>query len=199
LLIQVLPEAQVDKQSFRSFRSGFAYALLTAGCPPAAIQALARWSSEEPLKVCARLNPSDYAAWINKVSTQQTDSTITRHMPPLTDEYVTMEFFLNAGDILKRADARFSASLRAAAATNFFSVSKALWGYGQFRPPSAIKTRSSHRDSARQPTSYLNSFAAFIIKNLTRGHRFGFRRGGEGKEGGLKITWEVNFREPRRS
>ena len=60
--------------------------------------------------VYARLNPSDYAAWITKASTQRTDSTTTRHMPPLIDEYVIMESFLAAEDIFKRADARFAAS-----------------------------------------------------------------------------------------
>ena len=74
------------------------------------IQALARWSSEESLKVYARLNPSDYAAWITKASTQRTDSTTARHMPPLIDEYVIMESFLAAEDIFKRAEARFATS-----------------------------------------------------------------------------------------
>jgi hypothetical protein len=110
LLRCVLPEVESDKYSFHSFRSGFACALLAAGCPPGTIQALARWSSEESLKVYARLNPSDYAAWITKASTQRTDSTTTRHMPPLIDEYVIMESFLAAEDIFKRADARFAAS-----------------------------------------------------------------------------------------
>jgi hypothetical protein len=92
------------------FRSGFACALLATGCPPATIQAVARWSSEECFKVYARLNASDFAAWITMASTQRTDSTTTRHMPPLIDEYVIIEFFFNAGDIFKRADTRSSAS-----------------------------------------------------------------------------------------
>jgi hypothetical protein len=110
LLLHVLSEADADKYSFQSFRSGFACALLAAGCPPAAIQALARWSSEGSLKVCGKLSPSNCAAWIAEDSTQRADSITTRHMPPLIGEYAIMEPFLNAGRIFKRADARSSAS-----------------------------------------------------------------------------------------
>jgi hypothetical protein len=110
LVLHVLPEAEAGKYSFKSYRSGFARAFLAACCPPAMIQALACWSSEDSLKVYARPNPSYYAVWITEASTQGADSTTTRHMPPLIDKYVIMESFLNADDIFKRADSRSSAS-----------------------------------------------------------------------------------------
>ena len=78
-----MPEADAAKYSFHSFRVGFACALLAAGCPPATIQALARWSSAESLAVYARLNPADYAGWVSKALLQRTDSVTTRRLPPL--------------------------------------------------------------------------------------------------------------------
>jgi hypothetical protein len=57
-----MPEADACKYSFQSLRVGFACALLAAGCPPATIQALARWSSAGSLKIYARLNPADYGS-----------------------------------------------------------------------------------------------------------------------------------------
>jgi hypothetical protein len=78
----IWPEAEACKYSFHSFRVGFA-CVLAAGCPPATIQALARWSSAESLAVYARLNPADYAGWVSKALLQHTDSVTTRRLPPL--------------------------------------------------------------------------------------------------------------------
>jgi hypothetical protein len=43
-----LPEAEAAKYSFHRFKVGFASALAVAGCPPATIRALARWSAPTP-------------------------------------------------------------------------------------------------------------------------------------------------------
>ena len=56
------------------------------------IQALARWRSVESLAVYARLSPSDYAAWVAKALVQTTDSTSTRHLPPLIDHFSIVAF-----------------------------------------------------------------------------------------------------------
>lgn len=105
LLRRIMPEADACKYSFHSLRVGFACALLAAGCPPATIQALARWSSAESLKIYARLNPADYASWISKAMTQRTDSTSTRHLPPLIDEYDIIATFPGSESIFARAEA----------------------------------------------------------------------------------------------
>jgi hypothetical protein len=57
-LLQVnFGEAKAALYSFHSFRIGFARSLLAEGCPPATIQALARWRSAESLAIYARTNP----------------------------------------------------------------------------------------------------------------------------------------------
>ena len=112
LLLCVLPEDEAAKYSFHSFRSGFACALLAAGCPPATIQALARWSSEESLKVYARLNPNDYGCWISKAMLQRTESTTTRHLPPLIDDFTMYASFHASDDLFKRAECAATGGLR---------------------------------------------------------------------------------------
>ena len=116
LLLAFLPEAEAAKCSFHSFRIGFACSLLAAGCPPATIQALARWRSAESLEVYARLNPSDYAAWVSKALSQRTDSITTRRLPrpPLIDESIIVASFSEASSHFDQAerslsDAQFSA------------------------------------------------------------------------------------------
>ena len=116
LLLAFLPEAEAAKYSFHSFRIGFACSLLAAGCPPATIQALARWRSAESLEVYARLNPSDYAAWVSKALSQRTDSITTRRLPrpPLIDESIIVASFSEASSHFDQAerslsDAQFSA------------------------------------------------------------------------------------------
>ena len=106
LLRVELPEAEADKYSFHSFRVGFASALLAAGCPPATIQALARWSSAESLAIYARLNPSEYAGWVSKALLQRTDSTSTRNLPrlPLIDDFDIFATFSTASGHFQRAD-----------------------------------------------------------------------------------------------
>jgi hypothetical protein len=76
-----LPEHTANNYSFHSFRIGFACALLAAGCPYDMIQALARWSSAESVKIYARLNPSDYSSWVTKALNQSTPSTTTANLP----------------------------------------------------------------------------------------------------------------------
>jgi integrase len=89
LLRVELPEAGAAKYSFHSFRVRFASSLLAAGCPPATIQALARWSSAESFAIYARLNPPEYAGWVSKALLQRTDSISTRNLPrlPLIDDF----------------------------------------------------------------------------------------------------------------
>jgi len=58
------------------------------------------------LKIYARLNPADYASWISKAMTERTDSTSTRHLPPLIDEYDIIATFPGSESIFARAEAR---------------------------------------------------------------------------------------------
>ena len=104
LLRTFLPEDEAKVYSFRSFRVGFACALLAAGCDLAAIQALARWRSTEDLAIYARLNPADYAAWVSMALSQTTDSITTRRLPrlPLLDEFELMANFATADAIFTR-------------------------------------------------------------------------------------------------
>ena len=75
--------------SFHSFRIGFACTLLAAGCDGFTIQALCRWKSPESLKVYARLNPDDYAAWISKAFARRAESTTSRNLPTIdADSFV---------------------------------------------------------------------------------------------------------------
>jgi hypothetical protein len=99
-----MPEAEACKYSFHSFRVGFACALLAAGCPPATIQALARWSSAESLAVYARLNPSDYAGWVSKAMLQRTNSVTTRRLPPvpIIDDFEIVASFATAERTFER-------------------------------------------------------------------------------------------------
>ena len=109
LLLRVLvTEAEACKCSFHSFRVGFACALLAAGCPPATIQALARWSSAESLAVYARLNPADYAGWVSKALLQRTDSVTTRRLPPLPliDDFDIVASFATAERTFERIERR---------------------------------------------------------------------------------------------
>ena len=105
LLRAFLPPAEAAKYSFHSFRVGLACALLAAGCPPATIQALARWRSDESLKIYARLNPSDYASWVSKALLQRTDSATTRGLPtlPLLGEFALFESFRTSAAYFARA------------------------------------------------------------------------------------------------
>ena len=108
LLRSVLPEAEAKKYSFHSFRVGFACALLAAGCPPATIQALARWRSVESLAIYARLNPSDYGDWVSKALLQRTDSTTTRRLPalPILDNFDLIQSFATSDSIFTRVRTR---------------------------------------------------------------------------------------------
>ena len=73
LLRSLLPEAEPVKYSFHSSRVGFASAPLAAGCPPATIQAFARWSS------CSAPTPSPRAAFPRcRLSTSSTSSPLLR-------------------------------------------------------------------------------------------------------------------------
>ena len=80
------------------------------GCPPATIQALARWRSAESLEVYARLNPSNYAAWVTKALYQRTDSITTRCLPrpPPIDESIIAASFSAAFSLLDKAERTLS-------------------------------------------------------------------------------------------
>jgi hypothetical protein len=116
LLLAFPPKAEAAKYSSHTPRIGFACSLLAAGCPPATVQALARWRSIEPLEVYARLSPSDYAAWVSKALSQRTDSITTRRLPrpPLIEESIIVASFPEASSHFDQAErslaeAQFSA------------------------------------------------------------------------------------------
>ena len=73
LLPLLMPEAETVKYSFHSSRVGVASAPLAAGCPPATIQAFARWSS------CSASTSSPRAAFPRcRLSTSSTSSPLLR-------------------------------------------------------------------------------------------------------------------------
>jgi hypothetical protein len=91
LRVNVAPD-KVASYSFHSFRIGFACALLAANCPYDMIQALARWRSDRSVAIYARLNPSDYAAWVTKALQQKTTSTTTARLPVIDDHDAVATF-----------------------------------------------------------------------------------------------------------
>ena len=99
-----VPKSRVSAYSFHSFRIGYACALLAAGCPPGLIQSLVRWSSQESLKIYARLNPSDYVSWTSKALLQKTDSTTGARLPCAIDADALYATFPDAARLLGRAD-----------------------------------------------------------------------------------------------
>jgi hypothetical protein len=91
-----VPADKVASYSFHSFRIGFACALLAANCPYDIIQALARWRSDRSVAIYARLNPSDYAAWVAKALQQKTTSTTAARLPVI-DAHDAVATFQAAG------------------------------------------------------------------------------------------------------
>ena len=58
----------------------------------------------------ARLNPSDYAAWVSKALSQRTDSITTRRLPrpPLIDESIIVASFAAASSHFDTAERSLS-------------------------------------------------------------------------------------------
>ena len=103
-----MPASRVSAYSFHSFRISFACALLAAGCPPGMTQSLVRWSSQESLKIYARLNPSDYVAWTSKALLQTTDSTTGARLPCAIDADALYATFPDAARLFGRAEPALS-------------------------------------------------------------------------------------------
>jgi len=74
LLLTFLSAERANLYSWHSFRIGLACALLAAGAPESIILALCRWKSAASLRIYARLNRNDSAAWLDAAATQQINS-----------------------------------------------------------------------------------------------------------------------------
>jgi hypothetical protein len=83
ILRRLIGKVNASKYSWHSARIYLACSLLAAGASHAQIQALCRWQTEDSLRVYARLNPGDYAAWISKAFARRAESTTTRNLPTI--------------------------------------------------------------------------------------------------------------------
>ena len=70
-----------------SFRTGGPTALLAAGCPQTAIQAVGRWSSEIYRLYC-RANSADLLRWKERLSRQAVDPLQTSHFISRLDSQI---------------------------------------------------------------------------------------------------------------
>ena len=75
------------------------------------IQSLVRWSSQESLKIYARLNPSDYVSWTSKALLQKTYSTTGARLPCAIDADALYATFPDAARLLGRADSAVGCDL----------------------------------------------------------------------------------------
>lgn len=81
LLRTFLSAERASLYSWHSFRIGLACALLAAGAPEAVILALCRWKSAASLRIYARLNRDDSAAWLDNAATQDVNSVQAPNLP----------------------------------------------------------------------------------------------------------------------
>lgn len=174
LAVAALGKRRAAEVSFHSCRVEHACALLANGAGDATIQALARWSTAESLKIYARLSPADYMAWVRKASRTQTESTLAHNIakygraPPPTDDaqlHRDMASFaapLNSGtDIAETmdvyesddddADAPPPAKARAAAAT-------AAGSAGRVEPARAASSKKRKRTKRCTDSSVVLKF-----------------------------------------
>jgi hypothetical protein len=69
LLLAFLTAAEVQKNSWHSWRIRLACTLLAASPPEATILALCRWKGPQSLRIYARRNMHDIAAWVDTAAT----------------------------------------------------------------------------------------------------------------------------------
>ena len=80
LAVAALGKQRASEVSMHSLRVEHACALLANGASDGLIQALARWSTVESLKIYARLSPADYMSWVRKAARTQTESTLAHNI-----------------------------------------------------------------------------------------------------------------------
>ena len=83
LLLTFLPEAEAARYSWHSWRIGLACSLLAAGASEATILALCRWKGPQSLRIYARRNKHDIAAWVDTAEAQILDSVQAPNLPGL--------------------------------------------------------------------------------------------------------------------
>ena len=78
--------------SWHSIRIGLACALLRAGCPPAIIQLICRWASEQSLRVYARIGTNLHIEWTDKAAQANVDAVQVGNLPRLDNstEYAAL-------------------------------------------------------------------------------------------------------------
>ena len=85
LLLTFLTAAEVQKYSWHSWRIGLACALLATNAPVATILALCRWKGPQSLRIYARRNMHDIAAWVDTAAAQVTNSVQAPNLPGVAD------------------------------------------------------------------------------------------------------------------
>jgi hypothetical protein len=106
LLLLIMSAIEAVKYSVHSFRIGCACALLASGASYEQIQALCRWKTTQSITVYARLEPSDYGAFVLRIARADPTSVTVLNLPsdlPIdADDYVAG--IGEAADALARAD-----------------------------------------------------------------------------------------------
>jgi hypothetical protein len=81
LLLAFLTAAEVQKNSWHSWRIRLACTLLAASPPEATILALCRWKGPQSLRIYARRNMHDIAAWVDTAAAQVINSVQAQNLP----------------------------------------------------------------------------------------------------------------------
>jgi len=80
LIRQAFPGIDISRWSLHSLRIGCASALLAAGARPDLIQALCRWRSPQSALIYARIGPTDYSYWMDRVANQKVDAVTAKRI-----------------------------------------------------------------------------------------------------------------------
>ena len=87
-----------SRWSLHSLRIGCASALLAAGAKPDLIQALCRWRSPQSALIYARIGPTDYSYWMDRVANQKVDAITAKRVFDVRIDADAFVAVLNSAD-----------------------------------------------------------------------------------------------------
>jgi hypothetical protein len=98
LLRHAFPRMDTSRWSLHSLRIGCASALLAAGAKPDLIQALCRWRSPQSALIYARIGPTDYSYWMDRVANQKVDAITAKRVFDVRIDADAFVAVLNSAD-----------------------------------------------------------------------------------------------------
>ena len=92
-----------DNHSWHSWRSYLACALKAAGADDSTIRAMVRWASDKSLRLYARANKNEYAAWLTKAAAADVSTVCASSLPQMDDDkaMATLHAMLESSGIVE--------------------------------------------------------------------------------------------------